>query len=44
MKPKIKHVQMVTKDSDDWNYKKLEDGDNDDSSDSTTDEHKKILN
>ena len=37
---------MVTKDSDGWKkYNKLEDGDNDDSSDSTTaDEHKKMLN
>ena len=40
------HIQMMTKDSDGWKkYNKLEDGDNDDSSDSTTaDEHKKMLN
>ena len=36
------HIQMVTKDSDGWKYKKLEDGNNDDSIDNTTaDEHKK---
>ena len=38
-------IQMMTKDSDGWKYKKLEDADGDDSSDSTTaDEHKKMLN
>ena len=36
---------MTTKDSDGCKYKKLEDGEGDDSSDSTTtDEHKKMLN
>ena len=38
------HLPMTTKDSDGWKYKKLEDGEGDDSSDSTTDEHKKMLN
>ena len=39
------HIQMITKDSDGWKYKKLEDADGDDSSDDTaTDEHKKLLN
>ena len=38
------HVLMTTKDSDGWKYKKLEDGEGDDSSDSTTDEYKKMLN
>ena len=39
-----KHTQMMT-DSDGEKYKKLEDADGDDSSDSTTiDEHKKMLN
>ena len=39
------HIQMMTKDSDGEKYKKLEDADGDDSSDSTTiDEHKKMLN
>ena len=38
------HIQMMTKDSDGWKYKKLEDADGDDSSDSTTtDELKKML-
>ena len=36
---------MITKDSDGWKYKKLEDANGDDSSDSIiTDEHKKMLN
>ena len=39
------HIEMITKDSDGWKYKKLKDADGDDSSDSTiTDEHKKMLN
>ena len=38
-------IQMMTKDSDGWKYKKLEDADGDDFSNSTTiDEHKKMLN
>ena len=37
-----KHIEMITKDSDGWKYKKFKDADGDDSSDSTvTDEHKK---
>ena len=38
------HISMATKDSDSWKYEKLEDGEGGDSSDSTTDEHKKMLN
>ena len=39
------HVLMTTKDSDGCKYKKLEDGEGDDSSENTTtDEHKKMLN
>ena len=38
------HIPMATKDSDSWKYKKLEDGEGGDYSDSTTDEHKKMLN
>ena len=39
------HIPMAAKDSDSWKYKKLEDGEGGDSSDSTTtDEHKKMLN
>ena len=30
-------IPVTTKDSDGWKYKKLEDGENDDTSDSTTD-------
>ena len=38
----FKHIEMITKDSDGWKYKKLKDADGDDFSDSTiTDEHKK---
>ena len=39
------NIPMITKDFDGWKYKKLEEGESDDSSDSTTtDEHKKMLN
>ena len=39
-----KGYEHITKDSDGWKYKKLEDGEGDDSSGSTTDKHKKMLN
>ena len=44
--PKLdENIPMTTKHFDGWKYKKLEDGESDDSSDSTTtDEHKKMLN
>jgi len=38
------HIPMTTKDSSSWKYKRLEDGEDDDSSDSAvTDEHKNML-
>ena len=38
------HIPMTIKDSGGWKYKRLEDGEDDDSSDSAvTDEHKKML-
>jgi len=38
------HIEMTTKDSNGWKYKKLEDAEGDSSDSTTTDEHKKMLN
>jgi len=38
------HIEMMTKDSNGWKYKKLEDAESDSSDSTTTDEHKKMLN
>ena len=40
----IVRIEMKTKDSDGWKYKKLEDAEGDSSDSTTTDEHKKMLN
>ena len=38
------HIEVTTKDSNGWEYKKLEDAEGDSSDSTTTDEHKKMLN
>jgi len=38
------HIEMTTKDSNGWKYKKLEDAESDSSDSTTIDEHKKMLN